>query len=182
MKPVTVILASVLLSASPAFAQTDPSQVGAVNATPGAMTGEDFAETAMSSDLYEIEAGQLASHKAESQAVRDFGQQMIAAHTESTRRLKSVTDSLIMGRRVTPPPTLDPRHAELYNRLQQANGEDFDQLYVRQQVRAHREALAVMEGYASNGREPKLARFATRMIPIIREHLSMLRTIRGGDE
>jgi putative membrane protein len=161
-------------------AQEPPSQVAAVSAEPGNMTGRDFAETAMVSDMYEIQAGRLAEDQASSPAVKAFGRQMVEGHTQTTTQLKSTVDRTLVGQQVTPPPKLDPKHLEMYKELQSAHGDAFDALYVRQQLLAHRETLAVMQGYAANGREPELRRFASETVPIIQDHLRMLQQLPQG--
>ena len=104
---------------------------------------------------------------------------MIGAHTESSTDLKAIADSTIAGRTVTVPPSLDPRHKRMYHALEASFGPDFDREYIAQQFAAHREALAYMQGYARGGAVPELQRFARHTVPVIRDHLAMLRAIRG---
>src|SRR5579875_1532005 len=128
MKHATIFCSLSLLLSVPcgvALAQEPPSQVGAVNAQAGDMTGQQFAEAMMTSDMFEIQSGKLASEQADSPRVRQFGQQMVDDHSQSTAHLKSVLDRVLVGQYVTPPPKLDPRHMEMYNALQGAHGPDF---------------------------------------------------------
>jgi len=170
---------SLLFAVSPAIAQEAPSQVGAVNAAPGAMTGQAFAESVMGSDMFEIESGRLAAEQAVSPDLRRFGEQMVDDHSRMTAHLRAVLDRMITGQYVTPPPKLDPRHMEMYNLLEASHGRAFDSVYLRQQLMAHREAVAVLQGYVANGREQPLREFAEYSLPLVRHHLAMLRQIRS---
>ncbi|MBW8708573.1 MAG: DUF4142 domain-containing protein [Alphaproteobacteria bacterium] len=162
----------------PALAQTEPDAVGAVKADPLAQSGSAFARAVYMNDKFEILAGRMAVEKG-SPAVRDFGRHMIAAHTDSSEDLKAVLDHNIVGQRVTPPPVLDPRHMAMYHELEASWGRTFDRIYLAQQRAVHEEALDVMEGYLENGRVVDLQDFAHHMVPVVRDHLAMLRDVRG---
>lgn len=163
----------------PAAAQSDPAQVGVVTAPPWNQTGKDFVQFMMMGDKFEIAAGRLALERSSNSGVRDFARNMINAHEQMDADLKEVSDHTIVNRYVTPPPAFDPRHQQMYTALESSFGPDFDRLYVNQQFDGHREALAYVEGYARHGGVPDLQRFARSTVPIIRDHLAMLRALRG---
>ena len=183
MKPVLFVAVSAFalmpFVAAPAGAQTDPSMVGVSDSQPWNQTGTVFVQNAMMSDKFEIESSRLALEKSSDRAVRDFARDMIAAHSETSADLKAVSDRTIAGRMVTPPPRLDPQHMEMYHALESRFGPDFDREYIAQQLTAHHQALAFMEGYARHGAVPELQHFARHTAPIIADHLAMLRSIRG---
>lgn len=168
-----------LIPLVPAVAQTDPAQVGVSTGAPGAQTGRDFVQFMMMSDKFEIAASQLALERARDPAIRDFAADMIAAHRASSDDLKAVSDSSNVGRAVTPPPTFDPQHNNMYHELTASFGRRFERIYLAQQRDAHEEALAHLEGYIDNGRVWPLQRFARRTAPMVRDHLAMLNNIRG---
>src|SRR4051812_68252 len=147
-----------------------PNMVGATNADPLAQSGRAFAQAVYMNDKFEILAGQMALEKG-SPAVRDFGHDMIAAHTESSEDLKSILGHNLVGNRVTPPPVLDPRHMAMYHELEASGRRSFDRIYLAQQRAAHEEALDIMQGYAENGRVDDLQAFAHHMVPVIQDHI-----------
>ena len=53
----------------------------------GAPSTPDFIQKAAMSDMYEVQAGKLAAEKGQSDAVKQFGQQMVDAHTKTTEEL-----------------------------------------------------------------------------------------------
>lgn len=75
------------------------------------------------------------------------------------------------------PTALDGRHRGLIEQLQSVSRRQFAELYMQQQVQAHEEAAAFFSSYASTGDRPALRRFAGTVLPIIRRHLDMARSL-----
>ena len=169
-----VLFAAVFARPAPdaPFAQAQqPNMVGATNADPLAQSGRAFAQAVYMNDKFEILAGRMALEKG-SPAVRDFGQDMIAAHTESSEDLKAILGTMSWADRLTPPPVLDPRHmADVSRAGNLLAGGTFDRIYLAQQRDVHEEALDVMRGYVENGRVDDLQDFAHHMVPIVQDHL-----------
>jgi putative membrane protein len=140
--------------------------MAAANAPTDAMT---FINEAARSDMYEIQSSQLATTKASSQAVKDFANQMIRDHTNSTQIVMAAAQSAGMN---PTPPSLDSRRAGMISQLQGASGADFDRMYLRQQLMAHQEALALHSGYAKNGDNTALRGAAAQIAPIVQQHLA----------
>lgn len=145
--------------------QTDMATAAAVP------TGTYIAQAA-NSDLYEIQAGELASKNGQSQQVKDFGRMMVTDHTRSSQEMKMLVDQ---GDFAVPVPTrLDAEHQAMLDRLKQASGEAFDREYMAQQMTAHRKALALHQGYAQNGDDAGLKAFAAKVTPVVQKHHDML--------
>lgn len=144
---------------------------------PGAgMSAADFTRAAAQSDEYERQAGRLAEIRAVDPRVRDFAQMMIRDHTHTTVDLQRAIRS--EGRLPPPPPPFTPEQATMLAQLHAANGRGFDWIYMDQQIRAHETALQLMLSYAQNGREPVLRQVAQTTLPLIRQHLTLARTLR----
>ena len=166
------------LAAFPALAQSQLGQVGVSNADPWAQSGAAFARAVYMNDKFEILAGKMAVEKG-SPAVRDFGRDMIAAHTASSEDMKAILGRNVVGRLVTPPPVLDPSHMNMYHALEAAGSRTFDRIYLSQQRAVHEEAADVMKGYIDNGRVDDMVDFAHHMLPIVQDHLAMLRNVQS---
>ena len=124
------------------------------------------------SDQFEIQEGKLAQSMGQSRKVRAFGKEMIADHTRSTHEVMAA--ALQSGLPEMPPPPLRPDQQQMIAQLQAASGPAFDQLYVQQQLQSHRQALTLQQGYAQNGSDPNLRGVATKIVPVVQQHLSML--------
>jgi putative membrane protein len=158
----------------PAVAQSFPDMVGFVSASPENRTATEFAQAMMMSDKFVIVTSRLALERSRDPAIRDFAIAMIAAHRETWRDLKRVTDRSFVNRRVTPPPVFDPDHTKRHRALLVTYGPAFDRLYVSQQFEVHRELMATLEGYARKGGYAPLREFSRKTEPVIRDHLAML--------
>jgi len=64
--------------------------------------------------------------------------------------------------------------------LQSLRGPDFDKTYAKQQVLAHRQALAVEQSFASAGADANLRRVARSDAPMIEHHLEMAQQMRAA--
>ncbi|ACG77473.1 conserved hypothetical protein [Phenylobacterium zucineum HLK1] len=151
--------------------------VGQVSAsTMGANSTEAFVANAAMSDMYEIQAGEMAQQKGQSADVKAFGKMMVADHTAMSNEMKPAAQAA--GQ--TPPADLDERRKGMLDNLRAANGADFDRVYLEQQEAAHQEALTLMRGYADNGDNAQLKALAQKAAPKIQAHLDRVRQIQQG--
>jgi putative membrane protein len=147
------------------------------NAAGGMLSpAQAFANTAASSDAFEIQSSQAALASATSPAVKKFAQQMIDAHNQSTEKLKAAASSANPA--ITPDPTLSPEQQAALDGLKAKSGADFDQAYVAAQREAHQNALDGLRSYASSGAEPKLKEWAGKTSPTVAAHLNMAKALK----
>jgi putative membrane protein len=96
---------------------------------------EDFVQKAATSDMFEIQSGQLAATQAENDDVKSFGQKMVDDHTKTSEELKQLVEG---GKVQTQLPTeLDQEHKADLDQRQQVKGSEFDRTYTNSQVKAH---------------------------------------------
>ncbi|WP_425437340.1 DUF4142 domain-containing protein [Novosphingobium guangzhouense] len=164
--------------AEPATEMTSAPAADAMNET-GTTSAESpaqvFANIAAASDMFEIETSKLAAEKAQSAKVKTFAEQMIKAHTESTKKLTAAAAA------ATPPITLAPRmtaaqDAQLAD-LRSKTGAAFDEAYAKAQVSAHQATLDALKGYAAGGDQASLKTFATELVPTVTAHLNMAKAL-----
>jgi len=142
--------------------------VGATTAsTVAPMTTDSFATNAVIGGMYEIQAGQIAEKKSQNAAVKSFAKMMVADHTAMSNQMKP----LIAAAGVTAPTGLDERRKGMIDNLNAASAADFDGVYRAQQDAAHKETLALMEGYAQSGDNAGLKDAAAKAVPKVRAHL-----------
>jgi putative membrane protein len=145
--------------------------VGTVSAELTSST-KGFVDGAAASDMYEVQAGQLASMRASTPELKKFAKDMIDAHTKTTSELKSIL--MKSAPNVMPPSELDARHQGLLDDLKGAKDEDFDGRYIAQQISAHNEALILMRSYANSGDNADIKTFAAETMPKVQMHLDMI--------
>lgn len=173
-------------SATTAVGQSEPvnaaqdaagAAVGAVSAsTMGQMSTDSFIENAAESNMYEIQAGQIAQQKAQSADVKAFGKMMVTDHTAMVNQMKP----LVTAAGKTAPADLDERRKGFLDNLRAASGADFDKVYLSQQEAAHNEALTLMQGYAGNGDNAALKDMAAKAVPKIQAHLDKVRQLQNA--
>jgi putative membrane protein len=135
----------------------------------GAPSTPDFVQRAALSDMYEVQAGKIASEKGQSDAVKQFGAHMVEAHSKTTEELKGIVQSEKIN--VELPAKLDSKHQGMIDDLNNAKPEDFDKTYADQQVKAHKKAVDLFDKYAESGDNAALKQFAANTLPTIKQHL-----------
>ena len=143
----------------------------------GASSTPDFVQKAAMSDMYEVQAGKLAADKGQSDVVKQFGQQMVDAHTKTTEELTGIVKSKNIKHL---PPKLDAKHQKLIDDLNSASAQAFDKTYANQQVDAHQEAVDLFKKYASSGDDADVKQFAEKTLPTIEHHLDEAKKLPVG--
>ncbi len=142
-------------------------------------TAKAFVPAAVIANQYEIQAGQIAERRAQSQDVRMLAQMMVQDHTKMGQEMLQTLQS--SGANVPPPADLDDRRKGMLQNLNAAGDSDFDLAYLHQQLAAHIEALSLMKRYADAGDNAGLKALAAKAAPIIQKHLDEVKRI-GGDK
>lgn len=166
--------ASVLASGlafSPASAQqTQPrssAPAGATQATTQ-VTTKDFVTKAAIGSMYEVEAGKLASERAQSNEVKQIAQRIVKDHSAAQKDLKEALSKSKAG--VQPPAELDSEHQQKLQKLKAAQGAGFDSLYVSMMRDDHENDHELFQAYARNGEDPALKAFAEKTLKVIDAH------------
>jgi putative membrane protein len=174
----TSILAILMASALavPALAQGMSSSSTMASGT-APVSDSTFVKKAAISDMYEIQAGQLAQTKATSADVKTFAAKMVTDHTKTSDQLKSIIAS---KSGMKPPAAMDAMHKALFTKLKSASGANFDSAYAQQQIQAHQQAVMLFTSESQNGTDPDLKKFATDTLPALQQHLSMAQQLPKG--
>jgi putative membrane protein len=150
---------------------------GTTAATPAATGGQVFANGAAASDAFEIATSRLALDNSNSAAVKKYANQMIAAHTASTDKLKATTAGLSPA--ITPDPTLNAEQQAQLDGLKTKKGAEFDTAYIAAQQSGHQQTLDMLRGYAATGDVPALKTFASGLVPTVAAHLNMAKGLKA---
>lgn len=127
-----------------------------------------FVKNAVDDGRTEAQLGQMASEKATSPMVREFGQRMAMDHQQANVELNR-----ILTEKGITVPTSTAKTTRMSDRLQNMNGADFDRAYMKDAVKDHKKALAEFKNEAANGRDPEIRDFAAQTVPVLEEHLHM---------
>ncbi len=157
----------------------DAGNVGAADAnmTAPATGSQVFANTAAASDAFEMATSKLALDNSNSAAVKKYANQMIAAHTTSTDKLKATTAGLTPA--ITPDPALNAEQQATVDALKAKKGADFDTAYIAAQQSGHQQTLDALKAYGATGDVPALKTFANGLAPTVAAHLNMAKGLKS---
>ena len=145
--------------------------IAAVPAAAQSMTGKQYVAKAGASDLYEMQSSKLVLQSSQDPKIKQYAQQMITDHTDSTNQVKAAAKQAGM---TVAPPHLDAMQSKDMAQLRAAHGQARDTLYMTQQKTSHQMALQLQQSYAANGTVAPLKTAATAIVPVVQSHLDML--------
>jgi putative membrane protein len=128
-----------------------------------------FFEEAAIGGMAEVELGKLASQKAASADVKQFGETMVKDHTAVNEQLAT----LAQQDGVTLPTEVDAKHKKLKDKLAKKEGAAFDKAYMDEMVKDHKKDISLFEKEAKKGDNTELKSFAQQTLPKLQEHLKM---------
>jgi putative membrane protein len=134
-----------------------------------AAADKTFVTKAAQGGLAEVQLGQLATQKGQSDDVKKFGQRMVDDHTKANDQLKSIAQQ----KGVQIPSDLDSKDKALKDKLSGLSGAEFDRMYMQHMVQDHKKDVAEFQKEASNGKDPDVKNFASQTLPTLKEHLQM---------
>jgi putative membrane protein len=133
---------------------------------------KEFIQRAYQNNQTEIQLGQLAEQKGQSQSVKDFGKNLVKSHQSLNDKLTK----LASDKNIELSTTLDTRHQMVIDRLSSFSGADFDKRFTNEQVMSHKRDVALYEQVASKCPDADVKSFAESSLPSLRENLQMAQT------
>ncbi|MBO3461360.1 MAG: DUF4142 domain-containing protein [Aetokthonos hydrillicola CCALA 1050] len=130
---------------------------------------KEFMTKAAQSDNTEIQISKLALQKSQDKTVRNFAQEMIRDHTNSSNQLKQIAER----KGFTLPKGVGADNQALVTGLKNTSGSQFNRAYMQGQIQAHTKTEAEYQKYIKQGQDPDLQAFANKISPIVAEHLQM---------
>lgn len=135
-----------------------------------------FYKHAAEGGISEVDAGRLAQDKASSQQVKDFGAMMVKDHSAANEKLQALASS----KSVTLPTTASVGQMATKAKLDVLSGDAFDKSYVKGQIGAHRQTIALFRKEISSGQDADAKAFASETLPTLRAHLKAITKIAAG--
>jgi len=180
-------IAVLALSAAPAFSQTSPgsqsgtrsgSQSGTEASRPSGQQSADhqFVMEAARGGMAEVDLGKLASEKAQSPQVKQFGERMAQDHGKANDELKS----LAQQKNITLPTELDSKHQSTHDKLAKLSGAQFDRAYMQEMLQDHRKDVNEFRKESQSGKDPEVKAWAAKTLPTLEEHMRLAQSISGA--
>ena len=128
-----------------------------------------FVRKALQGGLTEVQLGQLTLQKSDNSQVKEFAQRMVDDHTKLGEQMKPIAQQLGVG--VPDQPSKKDR--QLIAKMQALSGSAYDQAYIKDMVKDHKQDLSEFQTEASSGQDQTVKDAATQGSKVIAEHLQM---------
>lgn len=139
----------------------------------GASDDQSFVTKASQGGVAEVELGQLALSRGNSQEVKAFAQKMVDDHSKANAELAAVATAA--GASVAAAPSAEQKAVAA--KLEALSGAAFDRAYASQMVADHEKTVALFEQEAESGGNAGIKAFAAKTLPTLRTHLEHARQL-----
>jgi putative membrane protein len=129
----------------------------------------NFIEEAAKGGMAEVQLGQLAATKGQSDQVKQFGQKMVDDHGKANEKLKQLAAS----KGVELPADIDRSARREHDKLSKLSGADFDREYMKHMVSDHKKDVKDFEREAKAAKDPDVKTFASDTLPTLQQHLQL---------
>lgn len=137
------------------------------------MADQAFVRKALEGGAAEVQLGQLAQQKSQSDDVKQFAQKMVEDHTQLGDQMKPIAKRL----NVRQPTDVSKKDRELIAKLGGLSGDQFDQAYIQVMVKDHKQDLSEFKDEAQTTQNPSIKQAAEQGAQVIAQHLQMIEQI-----
>jgi putative membrane protein len=150
------------------------SQMNAMN-MPGQPSATDkmFVKKALQGGMAEVQLGQLTLQKSSNDQVKQFAQHMIDDHTKLGEQMKPVAQQV----GVSEPNGVSKKDKATMAKLEALSGPAYDEAYIRDMVKDHKQDLSDFQTEASSGQDQTVKDAANQGSKVIAQHLQMIQQI-----
>jgi putative membrane protein len=148
------------------------------NSAPSKVDDKKFAKDAALGGMTEVELGKLAAQKASNNDVKQFAQKMVDDHTKANDQLKQIAAQ----DKIQIPDSLDSKHQSRIDKLSKLSGEQFDKAYVKDQLKDHETDVKDFNAEAQNGSDPNIKAFASSTLPVLQQHLDLVKNLNKSEK
>lgn len=132
-----------------------------------------FVAKAMQGGMAEVQLGQLTLQKSSDDQVKQFAQKMIDDHSRMIDQMKPVAQQL----GVSVPNKVSKKDTKTMAKLEGLSGSAYDQAYIQDMVKDHKQDLSDFQTEASSGQDQTAKDAANQGSKIISQHLQMIEQI-----
>jgi putative membrane protein len=134
-----------------------------------------FLKDAAQDGMAEVQFAQLALKKTARPSIKKCARRMIADHTKTNEKLNAIAKA----NHVDLPSGVGLKNDAEKARLTILSGKDFDYSFVNAMVDDHKSVVEKYEKEAPRADSPEVKQFIATTLPILKQHLQMVRTTEG---
>jgi len=140
------------------------------------MSGGDlqFLNSATEQGLFQATLGALAASRAKSAEVKEFGQTIAKHHATQNEQIKLIA----IKKGFTLPTGLTQQQNATTDKLAKLQGLKFDKAYMEEMVQGQQSYVTIFE-QAAQSHDADIKSFAIASLPVLRQHLALVRDITG---
>src|SRR3954470_17871381 len=127
---------------------------------------------------FEIQAGQLAQQKAQSDEIKQFAKMMVDDHTKAQQQLQQLGQQ--KGWQFSQ--QLMPVHQAMLSELNKLDGQEFERAYLYGQVAGHTKTALKLRDDKNELQDPELRQSAATILPKVQMHLQHGQRLANADE
>ena len=135
-----------------------------------------FIEEAAGGGMFEVQAGQLASTRAQSPDVKSYAGMLVDQHTKANDELTQLANAKGVELPAAPPRAMR-REIE---QLGKKSGADFDKDFIKTAVKDHKKDIKDFEKASKDLKDPEVKAWATKTLPVLKEHLAQAQKLQDG--
>jgi predicted outer membrane protein/sporulation protein YlmC with PRC-barrel domain len=139
-------------------------------------SSQDFIKDAIQGDDSEIMLGQIATQKSSNPKVQQYGQMLVAEHSEAKQQAIAVAQSI----GVTPPEQPSTEAQDEQTKLSKLSGADFDKNFLDDMIKGHEKVIKEFQDQASANHGPT-SDLAAKQLPVLQKHLAMAKEITSNN-
>ena len=132
-----------------------------------------FYKNAAEAGISEVDAGNLAQEKGNSQAVKDFGAMMVKDHSAANDKLKGIAAT----KNISLPTSASIGQMATKTKLEILSGDTFDKSYIKSQIKAHHDTIVLLKKEIASGQDADAKAFATTTLPVVQAHMKKIKSI-----
>jgi putative membrane protein len=132
----------------------------------------------------EIREGELAARKATTPAVKSFARQVVADHRAMASDLKALATKLNVKADTADDDVRDvAKHAgdDIKDLTDKKAGHDWDEQYIDNQIKDHKDVLDKLQDAAKNSTDPELRAALEKATGKVQEHLTKAQAIKDNE-
>ena len=134
---------------------------------------EGFLKDAIQGNLAEVQMGELAQQKGQSDAVKSYGQMLVTDHSANNEKAKQLAGQV----GVTPPSEPSAKQKADYDELGKLSGAAFDRKFTKMMVMDHKKDIAEFKREAAK-KSDSVAQFASDTLPVLQKHLDAAKKLK----
>jgi putative membrane protein len=148
---------------------SDPQMAGMQAPGQSSPVDKMFVRKAMQGGMAEVQLGQMTLQKTNNDQVKQFAQRMIDDHTKMNDQMKPVAQQL----GVDVPAQVSKKDRTTMSKLNALSGPAYDQAYIQDMVKDHKQDLNDFQMEASSGQDQTVKDAAAQGSKVIAQHLQM---------